>query len=144
MRALRVCIQALINSAASSLPPWHSCLPGAHASYTDGVYLRVCACVCVCKHRDITVTVVCSCALPHPPSARLARLPSCVRFCEASRSHRMEHNYPLLAVNPCPQTRAFLDCIHKQTSTHSPPLLHLCHPLIMGVPLTADLVREWP
>lgn len=117
VRALRVCIQALINSAASSLTGMPAF--SEHMPVTRCVHLWLCVCASV-------VMSLSAAFVPTPlPSARLARLPSGVSFCEAHQSHRMERNYPLLTLNPGPpKTRAFSHCIHKQTSSSSPIATH--------------------
>lgn len=106
-----VCIQALINSLLlplrlAFLPSWGTCQLHGWC-----VFMHVCVYIYVC----VFASTIISLSPPfvpvlthHPPPYPPSPLPSCVRFCEASRSHRMEHNYPLLAVNPCPPNKSFL------------------------------------
>lgn len=99
----RVCIQTLINSVLlSSLPGTPAFL--GHMPVTWMVCISACVCVlCVWKHHNMSPAFVFVLS-PHP---HLARLPSHVRFREASWSHRMDHNYPLLGMNPCPPNKSF-------------------------------------
>lgn len=133
-----MCIQALINSlllplSLASLPSWGTCQ--LHGCCAFPARAHVCMYVCVYASATVSLSLLFVSASTHSPAHlrryHSARLASCVRLCEAYRSHRMEHNYPQLAVNPCPspQTKACSHCIHKQTSLSSslvPPTHYGC------------------